>query len=123
ADVPPATRTVVERAMARDPAERYPSAADMAAAARAATLESASEPGDTAPMPVAVPGRPRRRRPGLGTALVAAGLVAVLSLLGLLALLGNGRPASTNPPPKAPVSVTPSAPRSTAVQGPVAGTA
>ncbi|MFE2724161.1 serine/threonine protein kinase [Kitasatospora sp. NPDC059327] len=73
ADVPAPVRALVERAMAKDPAERWPDAATMAAAARAA---ADGEPVDGPPpgtagravvvapaRPVVVPGAAARRPP------------------------------------------------------------
>jgi serine/threonine-protein kinase len=119
-DVPPGIRAVVERAMAREPADRYPSAADLAAAARSATLE----PGDTAPLPVVVPEPlPAPGRRAVPTpAFVAAALLLLLSLVGLLALLTANQPVRSNPAPRPSTSVAPSAPGTSAVPGPVAGT-
>ena len=67
-DVPRAVAAVVERAMAQDPARRWPSAAAMAEAARAAGQ------GGPAPVPV----RPRKRRVWP----VLAAVLAVLAVAG-----------------------------------------
>lgn len=68
-DVPRAAAAVVERAMAQDPARRWPSAAAMAEAARAAGQ------GGPAPVPV----RPRKRRVWP----VLAAVLAVLAVAGV----------------------------------------
>ena len=113
----PSTRrcaTVVLRAMAKDPAERWPTAQAMAAAAQAATSPvpaTVRVPGMdlvpvARPLPAVGAGRLWRRRP----ALVAAGVVAVLAgsggahracaarrtqvgMLGALSTVGTSRPA------------------------------
>jgi eukaryotic-like serine/threonine-protein kinase len=137
-DVPPRVRALVERAMARDPADRYPSAGAMAVAASAApqplgaprTLGAAqtlgaqtSDPADTLPVPVLVPApvRTPTRRRGLNRggllALVAAVLV-LLAGLGLLALVtANGAPGTGPTHSPLTTSVAPSSP----AQGPAGG--
>ncbi|MEU8816441.1 protein kinase [Actinoplanes sp. NPDC048796] len=53
-DIPPAVRSIVDRAMAKDPAARWPSASAMAAIARqaAASLSSTSQQPASAPQPM-----------------------------------------------------------------------
>ena len=65
ADVPPAVRAIVERAMAKDPAARWPSAAIFGAAARQAAAVLSTDPGSrpavspVSPMPYSpAPGSP-----------------------------------------------------------------
>ncbi|GLY22794.1 serine/threonine-protein kinase [Micromonospora sp. NBRC 101691] len=60
-DVPQPVRAVVERALATEPADRWPSAAALAAAAR---WSSATIPHLAAPVPVAGPGVPAPPVPG-----------------------------------------------------------
>jgi serine/threonine-protein kinase len=66
-DIPPVVRSIVERAMSKDPAARWPSAATLAAVARqaAATLSAgvsvSSGPGGT---PISVPPAPTSGTPG-----------------------------------------------------------
>jgi eukaryotic-like serine/threonine-protein kinase len=116
-DVPAAVRTVVERAMAREPADRYPSAADLAAAARTALVEPDAPVADTVALPV--PAAARRRRDSV---LVGAVLLLVLSVVGLFLLATAAPPASTGTVhPPAP-SVVPSGARPSAVPGAVGGT-
>ncbi|HEX5594443.1 MAG TPA: protein kinase [Micromonosporaceae bacterium] len=65
-DIPPAVRSIVERAMAKDPAARWPSAAALAVVARQASVTLAvptqgrvaphlAQPAPTAPVPLAGP--------------------------------------------------------------------
>src|SRR5690349_4152352 len=67
ADIPPTVRAIVERALAKDPAARWPTAAAMAAVARqaAATLSStAAQPA--APQAARAPVAPANGRPPVG---------------------------------------------------------
>ncbi|HWG98972.1 MAG TPA: protein kinase [Pilimelia sp.] len=75
-DIPPAVRAIVERAMAKDPAGRWPTAATLAAVARQAAVTLSAGPagaapaaggppagGGTGPRTGAVPGTPTRPPP------------------------------------------------------------
>ncbi|MGI5237716.1 serine/threonine-protein kinase [Dactylosporangium sp. CA-139066] len=65
-DLPAATRALVERAMAKDPEERFPTAAAMAAAARSAadpTQEDDSVPAVVGAVPAVTSARPFRDDP------------------------------------------------------------
>ncbi|MFJ8578023.1 serine/threonine-protein kinase [Micromonospora sp. NPDC093277] len=118
ADIPQPVRDLVARALAKDPAERFPTGTAMAAAARAAMSES---PTSTVParlrspagvadtrddLPVVTPSasRPGRRR---GT-LVGAGVAVLVGLAALGAALGaannTGEPATTFKTPPAATS-------------------
>jgi len=91
---------VVERALATDPAQRWPSAAALADAARGA-------PSGAAPL-AAPPTKPNRRK-----ALVAAGLVAVLVVAFGAWLLTRGKPetaAAGGPAAGASAAATPAGP-------------
>ena len=71
-DIPPAIRAIVDRAMAKDPAARWPTAAALAAVAR----QAAGDPGRAGGKPVHPPGAAGRsavaqRRPGVVPAVVA----------------------------------------------------
>ncbi|MGC4892607.1 protein kinase domain-containing protein [Micromonospora sp. DT31] len=110
AEIPPAVRELVARALAKDPADRYPSAAAMADAARAARTDSPTTPvalrgavggarasNDQPPArpgaAVATPRRPGRR----GTLIGALGAVLVaMTALGALVAAANdtGEPAT-----------------------------
>jgi serine/threonine-protein kinase len=99
ADVTPAARDLVSRAMAKDPADRFPSAAAMAEAADAATGRSADRAGLTAVLPLPIGNgvaRPRRT----AAALWAAVLLALTGLVVVLALAGSrvGRSDPGTPP-------------------------
>lgn len=93
-DVPPAVRAVVERALAKDPARRWPSAAEFAAAARQAAAQEEPTRRESAP-----PSTTGRRRL---VALAAAAVVAVaVAAVALLVPGGSGDPgtpeAAANP--------------------------
>ncbi|MFC7760897.1 protein kinase [Catellatospora bangladeshensis] len=91
ADVPPGVRALVERAMAKDPAHRWPSAAALADQARRALTEPVPDLPATAavptrrqavvPMPVSTPERPANRGHRRGRLLGAA--VACLIVAGV----------------------------------------
>ncbi|HEX5504214.1 MAG TPA: protein kinase [Thermomicrobiales bacterium] len=103
--VAPALEQVVQTALAKDPADRYPSAAAMLAALRAAWAQAAAPPpaarrdAVTRPLPVR---RPAGRAPRAGV--LAPALLAVLLLCAGLALAGRwyvagpGRAATATPP-------------------------
>jgi serine/threonine protein kinase len=87
-DLPPQFEGVVQRAMAKDPADRYPSAGELGRAAVAAAGEAVSA-GDRPPPPGLPPARLLPGRPGrrvllglAGLLLLVAALVAVVSLTG-----------------------------------------
>jgi hypothetical protein len=67
-DIPEPVRTLVERALAKDPADRYPSAAALAAAARAALAATSGAVGLAAPLVMPPLGAIRRAGPGPTTA-------------------------------------------------------
>jgi serine/threonine-protein kinase len=123
-DVPPAAQTMVARALAKDPADRYPTAAAFAATARAVrvgrgavqsavatpfagapatgAVRAAEPDAPTSPeMPVPLGPPPRRPRSGPRLAAVVgiAGVAAavLLGLAGLGGLMGTDRPAGTGP--------------------------
>lgn len=123
ADVPPAVAQVVKRALAKDPADRYPNAAALAADARAVL---AGRPPAARRTKVAVREAPAARtrtlttvghRPALSragaaarrrAALVAAGMVVVAGLTGALAIAPDAdAPTGRAPAPAAP-SIAPS---------------
>ncbi|GFJ94697.1 hypothetical protein Prum_083390 [Phytohabitans rumicis] len=96
ADVPPPVRAVVVRAMAKNPADRYPTAAAMADAAEAAAAGTGVTA--TAELPaVLVPGGPpatgRRRRVVAVVGAVAAASVLAVGAALLLAANGDAPPA------------------------------
>jgi serine/threonine-protein kinase len=104
-DVSYPARMLVERALAKDPADRYPSAAAFAAAAHAAARGrmAASPPTAAVPVPLAEPGttgvlrpvtRPARSR-GRTATLASAAVVLLLGLAGLAVLLGSTRSGNT----------------------------
>ena len=94
-DAPPAVRAVVERAMAKDPAARFPTAAAFAQAARQA---ASGHPAPAAPT-VVQGGLPRTAvlpRGASGSAPVSPGMIGVPT-----------RPVSPVPPPPSAASVPP----------------
>jgi serine/threonine-protein kinase len=88
-DLPRELDDVFHRALAKDPAARYPTAADFVASLEDALWTSA---GETAPVPTAAPLRRRSRRPGwLVPAIVALALLgAGLVLAALIAANDDG---------------------------------
>jgi serine/threonine protein kinase len=95
-DVPPSVREVVERAMAKDPAARWPSGAALAAAARGAI-----EPEPT--LPQISPTVPTRGRPGFsgrhGRRLLVAGVAALaIATLATAVVLDRRRDGQTADP-------------------------
>ncbi|MFF2617343.1 serine/threonine protein kinase [Kitasatospora sp. NPDC058046] len=116
-DVPAPVRAVVERAMAKDPGERWPDAATMAAALRQALAAGEAAPPSGPERPVARPAArqaPRARRiPRPGRRLRALAGVTALTLLCVAGAAGATvvRPGRDATPPGA------------AVAGPAAGSA
>jgi serine/threonine protein kinase len=107
ADTEPAIQAVVNRALAKQPAERFASAGELARALAQALGPASSQP-TPAPHPAARPAGVRRRPSRAQWAIVA--LVGVLALvlggIGLRALLGSLVPAS---PPTASIPTPPTA--------------
>jgi serine/threonine-protein kinase PknK len=110
-DIPEPVRVAVLRAMSRDPAERFGSAAAFAAALGPAPVPVAAKPASAAvsgfddtilrpgrdqPAPPPLTGRPRRS--GLWQLLLAAGVVAALAAGGVY--LGMKRTADPRPQPR-----------------------
>ncbi|KAB1151437.1 protein kinase domain-containing protein [Micromonospora sp. DT46] len=127
-DVPEAVRALVSRALAKDPADRFSSAAAMAEAARAAVSDPSAptamvpaaaaaggvDPGTRTDVPVAATVARRRRR---GT-LVGAATAVLVALAGLGAALGASREADA-PAVKVPQATTPAAEPSGGAEAPV----
>ncbi|MFG2008613.1 protein kinase [Micromonospora sp. NPDC048868] len=127
-DVPEAVRALVSRALAKDPADRFSSAAAMAEAARAAVSDPSAptamvpaaaaaggvDPGTRTDVPVAASVARRRRR---GT-LVGAATAVLVALAGLGAALGASREADA-PAVKVPQATTPAAEPSGGAEAPV----
>jgi Tol biopolymer transport system component/basic membrane lipoprotein Med (substrate-binding protein (PBP1-ABC) superfamily)/tRNA A-37 threonylcarbamoyl transferase component Bud32 len=104
-DLPESVQAVIERAMAKDPSERYQSAGDLAADLRAAVAAPGEATPETTPVPLpskAGAAAPARRRGipgwvwavgGVG-ALLVVGLVAGVLMIGSLAgrLFGTPEP-------------------------------
>jgi len=139
ADVPEPVRALVGRALAKDPADRFPSAAALAAAALAivgaagtgagaatqgaagiatpAAATAAAVPGATTrpelePVPVAPPGAGPARRRKAAVVAAGAGLLAIAGVTAVLAVFplgGEPPPADTPVPTTAPASGGPSA--------------
>lgn len=134
ADVPPAIRAVVQRAMAKDPGMRYVDGGDLHAALRAAAagrfdppppgpsmmLPPASAPHPVGPPPLAAP----MRAPGSSPVLLASSAIAVVvvlaALITWLVLRSSANGAQHNTDPGNPQgSVRPSAAQPRAPQGSV----
>lgn len=127
-DVPEAVRALVSRALAKDPADRFSSAAAMAEAARAAVSDPSAptamvpaavaaggvDPGTRTDVPVTATAARRRRR---GT-LVGAATAVLVALAGLGAALGASREADA-PAVKVPQATTPAAEPSGGAEAPV----
>ncbi|TQM32252.1 serine/threonine-protein kinase [Nocardia bhagyanarayanae] len=100
--LPPAVDEVIARAMAKDPALRYPSCGALAQAASAALA------ADAPPLPASTGGAPRRRR---GAVIVGAVVVLALVVASLAALGWNretGDSAATGPSTTASTTKAPS---------------
>ncbi|WP_213455690.1 serine/threonine-protein kinase [Rhizomonospora bruguierae] len=87
-DIPPAVRSIVDRAMAKDPVARWPSAATLAAVARQAAATLAPVAGRPAAAPHPTSPRPTSPQPGPTTPYPGAASVRPHS----------GAPASPAPP-------------------------
>ena len=73
ADIPPSVRGIVDRALAKDPGARWPTAAAMATVARhAAAALSTSAPQPSAPQPVRAPVSPANGQPPFGPSVPAS---------------------------------------------------
>jgi serine/threonine protein kinase len=84
-DVPPAVAAVVRKLMAKDPARRYQTPAELVSALDAVPHSVSSETSATADLSEpAPPPKPRRARPGRQQRLVAAAGVATVLVLGLV---------------------------------------
>jgi hypothetical protein len=123
-DLPPELDAVVLRALAKDPAERFPSAGDLARSARSAAGHggapgpertvargAAAPEGTTLATPSSVALRRRRRAPVLaaGALLLAAGAIALATLRDD----GTARQAPREPAPTATATAEPPQPRVT----------
>ncbi len=124
-DIPPQVRALVERALAKDPKDRWPTAAVLAGAARQlkATLSREARAGGQAPISAApaspAPGRaqvppPQPPRPPMAPHSPLAGHAAT----GPHAPVAGHRPAAVPPPARPPVA---QPPRPTAVAPAVTG--
>ena len=97
ADVPLAVRKLVEHAMAKNPADRFPDGAALRDAADAVIAGGATRGTGTAVMPLPasgvgpapVAGGPGRRAWTAGRRMAAGALLAVLAVLGVGALIGG----------------------------------
>jgi serine/threonine-protein kinase len=102
-DIPPAVRAIVERAMAKDPATRWPNAATLAAAARQAAAQLAGGP------PVAA------APPSAAVSPAAPAAVSPAPTSG-----PPSRPASPAPAPSSPAAPAPVSPRGAPAMPPYA---
>jgi serine/threonine-protein kinase len=106
-DVPPALRTLIARAMNKDPARRYRTAADFATAVRATLTGHGAAQSSVTGRPVRpdLPGRTRRSRrraapvaTAAATLLLVAGVLAILLGAAQLTATSPGARPSTSPP-------------------------
>jgi YVTN family beta-propeller protein len=128
-DAPPALQAVIDRALAKEPEDRYQSAGDLARAALAAVgrepaprgervvargaaapadAETAASP-DQAPTVLAEPAAPRRgaRRPAWVWALAAIPVLALAVVAAIVLPSGGGTPGTTSgAPPTTPTRAT-----------------
>jgi tRNA A-37 threonylcarbamoyl transferase component Bud32 len=127
-DVPEATRAIVERAMAKDPADRFTSAAALAEAARAVAAGHSLVPPParpSGPPPTALMTAPAPRGPGRPPRSVLVGVAAgvVLALLlgvGIAATLRSGdRAADVARPASSPTATRTVEPEGAAVTPPL----
>jgi serine/threonine-protein kinase len=124
ADVPAAVRAVVGRALAKEPGDRYPSAAAFAAAVRAALSGTAAgaaggalEP-DTLTDLAAVPASRARSR-GRLAALAVAGVIVLFAVVAWAAMLRpTSRAGTPSPSSSAPPAATASSPAATSRPSP-----
>ncbi|MEU2610016.1 serine/threonine-protein kinase [Micromonospora sp. NPDC007271] len=137
AAIPQPVRDLVARALAKDPAERFPSGSAMAAAARAAVSEAPTsmvpvrlrnsagmtDTRDDLPVVPATPAGPRPGRLGRRGTLVGALAAVLVAMAALGAALGaangTGEPATTiesTPPAVATSEDAPAAPESASAQ-------
>jgi serine/threonine protein kinase/cyclophilin family peptidyl-prolyl cis-trans isomerase len=106
--IPPVVSAIVERALAVDPADRWPSAAELADACRRALAAGAAAPGPTL-RPAQPPGTPTAR-PNRRPYLVAGGVAGALVLLAAAAfavadaVTDGGQPGSEPSPSSSPAA-------------------
>jgi tRNA A-37 threonylcarbamoyl transferase component Bud32 len=90
-DLPCELDPVFQRALAKDPAERYPTCADFVAALREALADAASTTRELAPLPVTAPAPVAARRvPGAAVVIGLLLLAALLAGIGVAAALTGG---------------------------------
>ena len=144
-DLPAEAEALVARAMAKDPAQRYTTADELAAALRALPLEPRRAARKTEPAPRVEP-EPKPQpapepkpdpvpRSGRRPALIGGGVVAALLAVGAIAAIGSGggssdnssvapppptttTPPTTTPPTTNPPTTTPGTPVSTTITTP-----
>jgi tRNA A-37 threonylcarbamoyl transferase component Bud32 len=114
-EVPAGVREVVERAMAKDPAARWPSAAALAVAARRAIAPAPARRRIRLRLALPAPGRRIFGRLGRqALSLAAAAALAVAFIAASVLILGHGH----NPPADDQAAATPGATNPAAIAGP-----